>query len=143
MLLPELGHDGGVGAERLSDEPASEPPYDWLDAALVAEHETGRQEADERTATTSLLIRAVRIGAGAVVVLLGIALVPLPGPGLIVLAGGLSILAIDVPFARRLLQSVRARIPQDADGGTSRWVVIAMVGGVLIGLAGSAAYALG
>ena len=44
----------------------------------------------------------------------------LPGPGLVVMAIGLAILAQDVPFARRLLDRVRARIPADAEGNISK-----------------------
>ena len=47
----------------------------------------------------------------------------LPGPGLVVLAIGLAILAQDVPFARRLLDRVRARIPSDAEGNISKPVL--------------------
>ena len=83
-------------------------------------------------------MRVGRISAGTIVTLLGLSLLVLPGPGLVVVAAGLSILAIDVPFARRLLQNVRRRLPQDADGGTPTWLLITMGAGVVGGLAGSA-----
>ncbi len=142
MVRSDFGNDGAVSAERISDEPASERSYIWTKAALEAERATGRREESERAAQASLLIRVARISAGSMITLLGLALIPLPGPGLIVLVAGLSILAIDVPFARRLLQQVRDRMPQDADGGTSRWAVLLMIGGALVGVAGSAAFFL-
>ena len=142
MLGGVLGNDGAVSAERISDEPASERSYIWTTAALAAERESGRREESDRAAQASLLIRVARITAGSLITLLGLALIPLPGPGIIVLAAGLSILAIDVPFAQRLLQRVRNRMPQDADGGTSRWAIIAMVGCGAIGVAASTAFFL-
>ncbi len=142
MLGGVFGNDGGVSAERISDEPASERSYIWTKAALEAERESGRREETERATQASLLIRVARITAGSLITLLGLALIPLPGPGIIVLAAGLSILAIDVPFAQRLLQRVRNRMPQDADGGTSRWAIIVMVGCGAIGVAASTAFFL-
>jgi len=44
---------------------------------------------------------------GAAVVLVGLALCVLPGPGLLVLAAGLAILATEYVWARRLLDRVR------------------------------------
>ena len=141
-----MRNDVTVSAERISDEPyephvegAHERSYIWTAAALEAELETGRREEDERAATASLVVRIARITAGSMVALLGLILIPLPGPGFVVLGAGLSILAVDVPFARRLLMAVRARMPQDADGGTPNWLLLVMGGGVVIGLASSAA----
>lgn len=126
----------------MSDEPAPGRPHIWTTAAIEAELETGRKERDERAAQASLLIRVARITAGAMITLLGVALIPLPGPGLIVLVAGLSILAIDVPFARRLLHKVRDRMPHNAAGGTSRWAILAMVVAAVVGLGASATYML-
>ena len=55
------------------------------------------------------------------------ALLGLPGPGFLVIALGLGLLAQDVPFARNLLDRVRARLPQDADGKLPRSTIIMMV----------------
>lgn len=90
------------------------------EAAIAAEMETGRREETERQAKRHLLFRLGRILAGTVVSLAGLFLLVLPGPGLVVLAIGLAILAQDVPFARRLLDRVRARIPSDAEGNISK-----------------------
>jgi uncharacterized protein (TIGR02611 family) len=45
--------------------------------------------------------------AGIVVLLVGLALCVLPGPGLLVVAAGLAILATEYAWARRLLRRVR------------------------------------
>jgi hypothetical protein len=137
-----MGDHGAVSAERVTEDPEEERRYIWTSAAIEAELETGRREETEAAVRASLLVRVVRISAGAVVLLIGLSLLVLPGPGTVVIAAGLSILAIDVPFARRLLQKVRARLPQDADGGTPTWLLLTMGGSVLLGLAVSAAFVI-
>lgn len=89
-------------------------------AAIAAEMETGSREETEEQAKRHILFRIARVLAGTVVCLAGLAMIVLPGPGLVVLALGLAILAQDVPFARRLLDRVRARIPSDAEGNISK-----------------------
>jgi UPF0716 family protein affecting phage T7 exclusion len=92
-------------------------------AAIQAEFETGRREETVEEAKRHILIRIARILAGSLVCLAGVAMLVLPGPGFVVLAIGLAILAQDVPFARRLLDKVRARIPSDAEGNVSKPVL--------------------
>ena len=91
--------------------------------AVEAELETGRREESVEEAKRHILFRVARVGAGVLVCLAGIAMLVLPGPGLVVLALGLALLAQDVPFARRLLDKVRARIPSDAEGNVSKPVL--------------------
>jgi hypothetical protein len=43
---------------------------------------------------------------------------------MITIAAGLALLASDVPFARKLLENVRKRLPADADGKVSKPAVI-------------------
>lgn len=50
--------------------------------------------------------------AGGVVLAAGAAMLVLPGPGLLVIAGGLAILATEFAWARRSLDRVRERIPR-------------------------------
>jgi hypothetical protein len=92
-------------------------------AAIEAEFETGHREETVEEAKRHILVRIARVFAGTLVCLAGLALLVLPGPGLVVLAIGLAILAQDVPFARRLLEKVRARIPADAEGNISKPVL--------------------
>ncbi len=56
---------------------------------------------------------ARRIGVsvlGGALLILGIVLLPLPGPGLLVIAAGLAVLATEFPWAERLLGRVRDRL---------------------------------
>ncbi len=94
-------------------------------AAIEAELETGRREETIAEAKRHILIRIGRVMLGTVVVIAGLLMLPLPGPGLLTIAAGLALLASDVPFARKLLERVRVRLPADAEGNVSRPVVIA------------------
>ena len=80
-----------------------------------------------RVATTYQLIRANPTGritlkivvgvAGLAVVVLGLILVPLPGPGWLIVLLGLSIWAIEFAWARQLLEFTRRQVH-----GWTRWV---------------------
>ena len=106
-------------------------------AAIEAELETGRREETEQEAKRHILIRIGRIIAGSLVCLAGLAMIVLPGPGFVVLAIGLAILAQDVPFARRLLDKVRARIPSDAEGNISKPVLFGGLAVTVVALGAS------
>lgn len=106
--------------------------HDLEAAAIEAELETGRREETIEQAKRHLVVRLARITAGLLVCGVGVALLVLPGPGLVVLAAGLALLAQDVPFARRLLDRVRERLPADDDGGVSKtFLVLCCSGGVI------------
>ncbi len=108
-----------------------------LEAAVEAEIETGRREETVAQAERSLVFRVLRVTLGVIVVCVGISLLVLPGPGLIVIAGGLALMAQDVPFAKRWLDKVRERIPEDEDGGIATWVVVLSVSALVLSIAGS------
>jgi hypothetical protein len=90
------------------------------EAAIAAEMETGRHEETVEEAKRSLRRRVIRMGAGSFLVVLGIVLLVVPGPGLLTIAAGLVLLAEDVPFAARLLEKVRKRLPEDEDGNVPK-----------------------
>jgi uncharacterized protein (TIGR02611 family) len=98
-------------------------------AAIEAELATGRREESIAEAKRHILIRIGRVFLGTIVVIAGLLMLPLPGPGMLTIAAGLALLASDVPFARNLLESVRKRLPADADGRVSKPVVI---GGLVV-----------
>jgi uncharacterized protein (TIGR02611 family) len=98
-------------------------------AAIEAELDTGRREESIAEAKRHILIRIGRVFLGTIVVIAGLLMLPLPGPGMLTIAAGLALLASDVPFARKLLENVRKRLPADADGKVSKPVVI---GGLVV-----------
>ncbi len=109
------------------------------DAAIRAEMETGIHEATVEEARLHVVWRVARMTLGFVVTILGIALLPLPGPGWLVIAGGLFILSKDVAWADRLLTYIRKRVPGiPEDGKIPRSSIATMVlvtgGGVALSL---------
>ncbi|MEM9467634.1 MAG: PGPGW domain-containing protein [Actinomycetota bacterium] len=104
------------------------------EAALHAEYETGARESTERAAKAHVAVRLARMTIGALVCLAGLVMLVAPGPGLVVVAIGLAILARDVAWADRLLGYVTARIPQDEQGGISRGAIVTMIVGGLAGV---------
>jgi uncharacterized protein (TIGR02611 family) len=128
MAVPENRSGGG-------DDPRR---FDRLVGdAVEAEYDTGRREETEAEAKRHVLVRIARVSAGVVVLLLGIAMLALPGPGLVTIAVGLGLLAADVPFAARLLENVRRRLPHDADGKLPRSTIVMMVVVSVAAVAGS------
>lgn len=109
---------GLSGSERASDQPPTpgDPstaqaagdrhtrPWHRINAALdrARAHPTGR-----------ILVRIGFGAAGGLVVLVGIILLPFPGPGWLIIFSGLAIWAVEFPWARRLLRFVRRQV--------SRW----------------------
>ncbi|HET8740085.1 MAG TPA: PGPGW domain-containing protein [Acidimicrobiia bacterium] len=55
------------------------------------------------------MVRIARIGAGTGLVLLGLILLVLPGPGILTMAAGLAVLATEFEWARNLLDWMKAR----------------------------------
>jgi hypothetical protein len=98
-----------------------------VDAAVDAEMATGAREDTEEEAKRSLVKRIAVIAAGSVITLLGIFLLVLPGPGMIVVFGGLLLLATEIPFAARMLEKVKRRIPQDENGKIPRKSIVYIV----------------
>jgi len=52
---------------------------------------------------------------GGTVVLLGIAMLVLPGPGILTIIGGLAILGLEFAFARRWLQRIKEKTQQTVE----------------------------
>jgi uncharacterized protein (TIGR02611 family) len=98
-----------------------------VEELIETELETGKREESVEAAKRHIAIRIIRVAAGVIVLILGLVLLAAPGPGLLVIALGLGLLAQDVPFARNLLEKVRARLPQDENGKLPRSTVIMMV----------------
>ncbi|WP_229401368.1 TIGR02611 family protein [Micromonospora okii] len=94
----------------------------------VAERRGGRFR--QRMRTTLDLIRANPTGrvtlkilisvAGAIVVTVGIALIPLPGPGWLLVIAGLGIWAVEFHWARRLLAFTRRHVHRWTRWATTR-----------------------
>lgn len=114
----------GGGAEHLSRHER----FDIIEqAAIEAELETGRREETIAGAKRSILVRIVTGTLGGFLILAGLVMLLVPGPGLLAIALGLGLIAPDVPFAARLLDRVKERLPQDEDGKLPPTVIAGMV----------------
>ena len=70
----------------------------------------GLQERRVRHKERHHLIRVAAAIGGFLVVLLGIILIPLPGPGLLIVAVGLAVLALEFAWAEHLLERTVDRL---------------------------------
>ncbi|MHA7277367.1 PGPGW domain-containing protein [Arthrobacter sp. HLT1-21] len=76
---------------------------------------------------------AIEVG-GWTLVILGVAALVLPGPGLLMLAAGLAVLSLRYAWADRLLHPVKARALQAAALGVQTWprIAFSLLGAVII-----------
>jgi uncharacterized protein (TIGR02611 family) len=96
------------------------PPVDAVGSGTVVQDAPGSGARRGRVRLALDLIRANPTGRvmlkitvailGAVVVALGLALIPLPGPGWLIVIGGLAIWAVEFHWARRLLHFTRRNV---------------------------------
>ena len=98
------------------------------DSAIAAEVETGRREERLEQARAGAIRRTLRAVGGFTVIGLGIALLPLPGPGWLVIILGLSMLPF--AWAERTITTIRRNIPGIPEDGripTSTWVIMGVM----------------
>ena len=112
----------------------SEEDNRFQEAAIEAEFETGYREETRQEARRGVATRLFRITTGSFITVLGVILIPLPGPGLLVVAIGLGVLSRDVAWADRLLQIVRRRLPSDSEGRLPRSTIATIVVLALAGI---------
>ncbi len=70
--------------------------------------------------TFKFLKKACVFIVGIIVVIIGIILLPLPGPGLLIIAGGLLILSTEFSWAERHLATVKNKIKKLLDLSKSK-----------------------
>ncbi len=82
--------------------------------------------------------RVVTEVLGWTVVVIGIILWPLPGPGLLIILAGITILARQHAWARRVLDPLREKAVEAARFGVATWprIVLSALGGVWLAVLG-------
>jgi hypothetical protein len=129
-------HDGGSRAHD-GDHPARDLV---VEAALEAERRTGRAEETDEELRRGVAIRIARMVGGFVLIGIGIALLPLPGPGWLTIVIGLSLLPF--AWAERTILLIRQRVPGiPAEGRIPprTWVIMGLLtatfvaGSILLG----------
>ncbi|MCW6005161.1 TIGR02611 family protein [Micromonospora sp. CPCC 205371] len=111
---------GAVSASSPEDAGSAAPPEAMAAPASVPGGPPKRPRWRERIRLTLEVIRANPTGrialkvfialAGLLVVALGAALIPLPGPGWLIVLGGIGIWAIEFSWARKLLDFTRRNL---------------------------------
>lgn len=87
------------------------------DAAVAAEYATGRREETLQEAKRHVVVRLARMVFGFFVLLAGLLMLVLPGPGILAIVAGLVILSEDVAWADRTLRYVKRRVPGVPEDG--------------------------
>lgn len=98
-----------------------------VDAAIAAEYESGQREESVEEAKRHIVLRIANVVGGVLVVIVGLAMMVLPGPGVVVTLIGLALLAPEVPFADRMLKTLRARVPEGEDGNVDKRIIVLSV----------------
>jgi hypothetical protein len=97
-------------------------------AATEAELLTGRHEETEAEARAGVVRRLLRAFGGFAVIGVGIALLPLPGPGWVIIIVGLAMLPFT--WAERTIVQIRRRIPGIPEEGSvplSTWIIMGLM----------------
>ncbi len=96
-----------------------------FDSAIEAEFETGKREETVEEAQRSVAKRLARATLGFIVIGIGIALLPLPGPGWALIIIGLTMLPF--AWAERTVRIIRRKVPGIPEDGripNSTWVIL-------------------
>lgn len=109
-------------------------------AALAAERSTGTRERTEEQAKRHLLVRIGVITVGTLVTLAGVAMLALPGPGIVVVIAGLGILSTEVTWAERLLAYAKRKARVDQVTAQAPWVKPVSIAVTVVAVAVSALY---
>lgn len=96
------------------------------------------RERKERHRERGRVYRVSFAAAGFVVLLIGLALIPLPGPGWLVVALGLGMLAMEFDRAERLLEQILRRLDRISEQAAAAGPVQKVVGGLMLVLGAAA-----
>ena len=101
------------------------------------------RERRERNRRRGRIVRAAVALAGFVVVLAGLAMIPLPGPGLLIVAAGLAILALEFAWAERWLERTIEQVDAAGDkvkrASTAQQIILGLL--VVLALAAVVTFA--
>ena len=96
------------------------------EAAIQAEYDTGRREDTEAEARRWVIRRIGTIIVGSIVLFAGLAMMILPGPGILGVIAGLAILAQELTWAERMLEYVKKRSKVEQLKAQPKWVQVMM-----------------
>lgn len=80
-----------------------------------------------------LIKRWLKVIVGTIITIIGIILMPVPGPGgTPVTLAGLAILGSELPWAKRLMENLRDRTAFLRSGKNNRWKRIGIIAGLFV-----------
>lgn len=121
------------------DEPEHRSRFEELrEAAIAAEYDTGRREDTEEAARRHVVIRIGTIVVGFVVLIAGLAMLVLPGQGILTVIAGLAILSRELPWAERMLEYAKKKAKLDELKQQPVWVKAVAWGFTALAVAASA-----
>ena len=112
----------------------------FIEAAIQAEYETGEREDTEAEARRHILVRIAIIIAGSAVLFAGLLMLVLPGPGIVAVIAGLTILSTEVAWAERMLEYAKEKARVEELKQKPAWVQNTMWLFSIVAVAGSVAY---
>lgn len=112
----------------------------FREAAHEAERSTGRRERTEEEAQRNIVVRIAIITFGTLVTLAGLAMMVLPGPGIVVIIAGLGILASEVSWAERLLAYAKRKANVESVTAQHPWIKPVSIVLMVLGVAASVLY---
>jgi uncharacterized protein (TIGR02611 family) len=102
------------------------------------------KERRERHKARHHLIRVAAAIGGFLIVVVGIIMIPLPGPGLLVVAAGLAVLALEFAWAENLLEQTLDRLSEAGEkvkrAGPLEQAAVASLGVLAVAVAITVAY---
>lgn len=130
----------GSPADSRGEQSAAERFALLKEAAIQAEYATGKEEVTEEQAKRHILIRIATIVVGFVILIAGIVMMILPGPGIVGILAGLGLLARELPWAERLVEYVKKRAKIDELKQQPKWVQYVMWFFTIAAMVGSFVY---
>ena len=116
------------GAEEHPEHPFRDAFSTVADAALEAEQLRTEEVESEEELRRGVIIRSLRAVGGIMIIGAGIALLPLPGPGWVIIIIGLSMLPF--AWAKRTIRLIRRQIPGIPEDGripTRTWIIMGVI----------------
>lgn len=111
-------------------------------AAYEAERHTGDVERTDEEARRHIVVRIGIIAGGSLVTLAGLAMMVLPGPGIVVIIAGLGILATEVTWAERLLAYAKRKAKVEEVTAQRPWLKPVSIAVTVIAVVTSLLYAV-
>ncbi len=132
-----MTHGPSQDASELTDADG-DGDVDFKDAAILAEYDTGVREDNPEQAWKRAAARIGRIGLGFVLIVAGIIMLVVPGPGVVAILAGFTVWSKDFAWANRVVRYIRKRAPGiDEEGAIPRRTIVITCAFLLAGAIGS------